>query len=82
MQAEQWKAAEIMIEAHIGLPALYAMAVTAAGTQRLRVHIVAAMTGHAGRVEFFVFRDTLVAGHTGGFSMGTEQRKFRFLCMV
>lgn len=82
MQAGQWKRGQVMIEAHIGLPGLYAMAVTAGGTQRLRVHIVAAMTGHASRLQFFIFRDTLVAGHTGSFSMGTEQRKLRFLCMV
>lgn len=82
MQAGQGKRAQVMIEAHIGLPGLHAMAVTTAGTQRLRMHIIASMTGHAGRFQFFLLRDTLVAGHTGGFSMGTKQRKFRFLCMV
>ncbi len=58
------------------------MAVTAAGTQRLLVHIVTAMTGYAGCLQFFLVGCTLVAGHAAGISMSTEQRKLRFLCMV
>lgn len=82
MQAGQRKGAQVVIEAHIGLPGLYTVAVTATGTERLLVCIVTTMAGYAGRLQLLLFCDPLVASHAGGFSMGTEQRELRFFCVI
>lgn len=82
MQSHKREIAQVMIESHVRLPCLNTMTVATTGTQRLLVHIVTAMTGHAGRFQFFLFGCALVASHAAGFSMGTEQRKLRFLAMI
>ena len=44
MQAREWKSCQVVIEAHVRLPALFAMTGTTVGAKRLLVRVIRAMT--------------------------------------